>query len=466
MFPSTAAVTWPGASWVGALDVSTEDADTSRPHGTIRLTGADGYARARLLVVDDGRPRGFVAADIGPEGTLDVASLDEQVRALPPAAARHTAAPPPRPPFSVVLCTRERAAALDVALRSLLRLDYPDFEIVVVDNAPVTTATADTVEAIGDARIRRIVEPRPGVSAARNLGIAQARHDWIAFVDDDVVVDRHWLSALADATADTDDGRPVGAISGLVPAAELRSRTQAWFDDRVTWSKTFEPRVFDRDRPPHGVPLFPFQVGAYGTGANFAAHRSAMLDIGGFDRALGAGTRCLGGEDIDVFYRLVARGHVLRYEPGAIIWHRHRDTAPELRAQMTGYGRGLTGWLTKLALSPGDLRRGLASLHRNPDRPKLRSGRPLGTREPDARRPRALAVDATAGGAQATTRVATQDLTQNTTYDTAQDTAHDTIRDTAGMERIERRSMAGGPAAYLGERIRLVRSGPRRADAG
>jgi len=72
------------------------------------------------------------------------------------------------------------------------------------------------------------------------------------------------------------------------------------------------------------------------------------------------GTRTGGGEDIDMFTRILFAGHDLVVHPSAIVWHRHRDDIAALRAQARGYGTGLGAWLTKIALNPKTLGPALA----------------------------------------------------------------------------------------------------------
>lgn len=344
---SPEAPTWPGAVWVGAIDVREVPGDDSA-----RLAVADpaGHARARLLVRDGSVPRGFVELDLE-HGGVDVAALREAVSGLP--AGERPPVPARLPAMSVVLCTRDRADQLDGALRSLLQLDHPDFEIVVVDNAPSDESTRDLVTNVfTDPRIRYVREPVPGLSSARNAGVLAARNEIVAFTDDDVVVDRSWLRAIASGFA---RGQDVVCVSGLVASGELRTPAQRYFDDRVTWSRNLVPRVFRLSSPPTGSPLFPFSVGDYGTGANFAMRRAAILELDGFDEALGVGTVTGGGEDIDMFSRVVLSGAALVVEPSALVWHRHRSDVRALRTQATGYGTGLGAWLTKIALRPRTL---------------------------------------------------------------------------------------------------------------
>jgi GT2 family glycosyltransferase len=235
---------------------------------------------------------------------------------------------------------------LQTALESVLAVDYPDFETIVVDNAAKTDASRKYVLGLNEPRVRVIDEPRPGLSRARNAGLLAAKGDIVAFTDDDVVVDRYWLRALINGFA---LGTSVSCVTGIVPAGEIRTPAQAYFDRRVGWSDSTEARVFDWTQPPRDVPLFPFAVRCYGTGANFAVDRDVVLRLGGFDEALGAGSPTGGGEDIDMFFRILRAGRQLVHDPAAIVWHRHRADNEGLVAQTRGYRLGLGAWLGKIA---------------------------------------------------------------------------------------------------------------------
>jgi hypothetical protein len=95
--------------------------------------------------------------------------------------------------------------------------------------------------------------------------------------------------------------------------------------------------------------LFPFAVGHYGTGANFAVGRDVAIALGGFDEALGAGSPTGGGEDLDMFFRVLDAGGQLVYDPAAVVWHRHRADGDGLAAQSRTYGTGLGAWIAKIA---------------------------------------------------------------------------------------------------------------------
>lgn len=305
------------------------------------LADAVGYGTARLLVRSGRFPLGFVELAIE-EPRIPLHRLQEAVAEL---GAPHVGSSPNAEPVSVVLCTRDRPEQLRMALASILQLDYPDVDVVIVDNASATDATQRVVAEFPADRVRLVSEPRPGLARARNRGVLTARNEVVAFTDDDVLVTPNWLTGLMDGFA---AGADVACVCGMVPSGELRSYAQAYFDKRVTWARSCVPAVYRLSEPPAGNVLFPFQVGQYGTGANFAMRRSTVLELGGFDEALGVGSPTRGGEDIDMFVRVLLAGDALAYAPSAVIWHRNRADLSALSEQIAGYGLGLGAWVAKL----------------------------------------------------------------------------------------------------------------------
>jgi GT2 family glycosyltransferase len=330
---------WPGSVWIGQLGID------DIPDETIELDRGVGFRRARFLVWERDQPRGFVEVDVD-DGVVASSALRAAVDQLPPVG---DIADVELPPMSVVVCTKDRPGQLRDMLVSILDIDYPDFEILVVDNGPASGLTRPVVDEFTSRGVRTVDAPVPGLSVARNIGIENARHDIIAFTDDDVVVDHRWLHNLARGFA---HGADVGCVSGLVPTAELIAPAQAYFDRRVGWASSCQAAVYHLDSPPAGDPLFPFRVARFGTGANFAIRRPVARDLGGFDEGMGVGSPTGGGEDIDMFVRVLLGGYRFAYEPGAVIWHRHRDTSDGLETQIYNYGLGLGAWMTKLMLRP------------------------------------------------------------------------------------------------------------------
>ena len=338
--------TWDGALWVGEVDRA--DVHASSHRDVIALAGAEGYRRARLLVRDHGEPLGFVEADvtdrrrIGP--TIDVRALQRAIRPMP-APERRPAAGQDLPSVSVVLCTD--GAAGDT-MRSVLANGYPRFDVVVVSHG--ADADDPTTIEIGGRRITTIAAPAGGLAAARNAGLLAATGDVVAFVDEGAVVDAGWMDALASAFASAPD---IACVTGLVPTAELRTPAQRWRDDRTAAARTVRRRVHRLDDTEHaaeGGPRHPFAAAEYGTGSNLAVHRATALRIGGFDTAFGPGTRVGGGDDLDLFTRLLVAGSAIAVEPAAIAWQRTADDVASLRSAAAAHGHGLGAWMTKNAL--------------------------------------------------------------------------------------------------------------------
>jgi glycosyltransferase involved in cell wall biosynthesis len=236
----------------------------------------------------------------------------------------------------VVVCSRDRADQLTRCLKSLNNLDYPHFEVVVVDNASTDERTKAVTLAAGARYLR---ENRPGLDFARNAGWRASRFNLVAYTDDDVEVNSNWLRGVASAF--TDD--TVRAMTGLVIAATMSTEAERCFElGYGGMGKGVRPRRFDpRQLRPADL------LGAHhcGVGANMAFRRSTLERLGGFDTALDVGTPSRGGGDLDVFHRTLAAGWVLRYQPTAIVRHHHRQTLAALRRQHADNGRAFGVYL-------------------------------------------------------------------------------------------------------------------------
>ncbi len=292
------------------------------------------YARAGLPAVDDLPVGGLTTAAALEDGVSD------------------------RPLVSVVVCTRNRPESVLVTLRSLMAMRYRPFEIVLVDNAPSSDATRDAVLAAygEDPRVRYVREPRPGLSCARNRGLVEAAADIVAFTDDDVTVDPWWLDGIVRGFRGVPD---VACVTGMIATAQLENAEQLYFHLREEWGAECERRVFDLGDNRDDSPLYPYSPGIFGAGANFAVSRTIMKELGGFDEALGAGTVSGGGEDLEIFVRIILSGNRIVYEPAAIVSHFHRTDLAELTKQMRAYGTGCTAALTAIVLRVPRARREL-----------------------------------------------------------------------------------------------------------
>jgi GT2 family glycosyltransferase len=335
--------------------------------------GPGGHYRTLLaLVRRAGRPQGFVLLDVdGPRVTR--AELEPALSEMPAASAPASPVAPARAPFaSVVVCsTLEREDELRRCLDSLAALEYADYEIVLVDNSRAGAVPAWIAER---AHVRVVREGAPGLSAARNLGLAEATGAIVAFTDDDVIADRGWLAALAARF----EARPLEAcVTGLVLPRDIETPAQALFEQYTGGFGPREMRALShglRPRRPFGRATIAqtddagalvrefslYAHGGIGVGANMAFRAAVLRELGGFDVCLGAGTPARAGEDIDVFARLLWRGHRIGFEPAAVVLHRHRHDAAGLCRQIESYGTGFVA--CTLALVADDPRHLAAEL--------------------------------------------------------------------------------------------------------
>jgi glycosyltransferase involved in cell wall biosynthesis len=356
------------------------DVELSEPLPTVAAVAVDGrrVRQAWMLVRLFTEPIGTVLTDV-PETGLRPADLGRAIEAelgaalaprlaglgrtalpidgITPAAepaflARRREVLATAPRITVVICTRERPGALARCLDSLLAQQYPDFRVLVVDNAPTTGATAEVVRsAARRGPVQYLREDTPGLSFARNAAVAAAPGEILAWIDDDEYADPHWLAEVARALADHPEA---DVVSGVIVPAELETQAQLWFEQFGGHSKGrgFRPDVFGPATAHLQSPLYPLPP--FGTGANMTFRPGVIERIGGFDTALGAGTPAMGSEDTLAFTQVLVTGGTIVYQPTAVTHHYHRRDFAGLEKQMVGYGAGLTAAYTSLLLSrPG-----------------------------------------------------------------------------------------------------------------
>lgn len=210
------------------------------------------------------------------------------------------------PPVSVVINTYNRGNLINDALLALERLDYPDYEVIVV-NGPSTDETAAVLER-WSGRIKLHDCPEANLSVSRNIGIEAAAGDIICFVDDDAAPHPQWLRRLTAAYAD----EWVGGVGGFtVDNTGVRWQVKKTLCDRFgnayNVSDTFDER-------PLNVPGTPYYPSLLGTNSSFRAE--ALRQIGGFDHVFAYLL-----DETDVCLRLVDAGWKVVYEPTALVYH-------------------------------------------------------------------------------------------------------------------------------------------------
>ena len=220
--------------------------------------------------------------------------------------------PPADPPrVSVLICTNNGARTLAETCDAVTRLEYPDVEVIVVDDGS-TDATADIAREHG---IRVISTANHGLASARNTGLEAATGEIVAYLDDDAVPDPHWLLYLASEFRETDcvaGGGPNLAIPGDGAVA-----------DAVAAAPGNPTHVLVSDREAEHIP-----------GCNAAFRAEALREIGGFDPQFRAA-----GDDVDVCWRLQDRGGRIAYVAPAMVWHHRRGSVRGYLVQQRAYGR-------------------------------------------------------------------------------------------------------------------------------
>jgi GT2 family glycosyltransferase len=339
---------------VAVIDIAAPLADLDCRH-----PGPSAYTAAWVLACRAGRPLGSVEIPLrGP--VLTAAELADELhgRFGDGRSERAGAGPAALTRASVVVPSDfARPAALERCLKSLAELDHPDYEVILVDNRPPGAAAAGREPAV-TAGVRVVREPRPGISAARNRGVAAATGEIVAFTDDDVRVHPGWLSALGNRFARQPH---LSAVTGLVVPLELETPAQVLFEQSGSGlDRGFAPLTFQRagrftvrrrdERSGTEEVRSIYLTGEFGLGSNMAFRTAVLQAAGGFDLALGVGTPARGGEDLAMLVELLMAGHQLAYEPAAVIQHQHRGTVAELERQIYGYGVGEIAMLTAIAL--------------------------------------------------------------------------------------------------------------------
>ena len=223
------------------------------------------------------------------------------------------------PSAAVVIATRHRPDLLDRCVSALERQSISPSSVIVVDNSRGDDATRAVAVASG---ARYLVEPRPGVSHARNVGALATTTDVVAYLDDDAVPEPNWLSALLSEFRDPRVAAVTGRILELGELDAVRQSSRGVIFGGPTRV------VFDRGT----VDWFErANFGGVGQGANLAIRRSTLTSWAGFDERLGAGTKMVGAEEHHAIFSLIDRGWRVVYTPAASVHHPYPSSEAEAR---------------------------------------------------------------------------------------------------------------------------------------
>ena len=237
---------------------------------------------------------------------------------------------------SVVIASHGRPEHLRRCLTALRYQAHDAFEVIVVAD---TTGQAALKGHPSTPHLKTVAFDTPNLSRARNLGLAAAAGEIVAFIDDDSIAEPTWLSFLCGPIAQGRAAATVGAVRGR-NGISFQSRTP--FIDRNGFTR--DPGLHAGDRPSQGfVPKL--------VGTNMAVRRDALLSIGGFDEAFRYFL-----EDADVSLRLASAGLTLAFTPEAQVHHLYassaRRAADRCPKSLHDIGRSLAIFLHKHAASP------------------------------------------------------------------------------------------------------------------
>lgn len=229
--------------------------------------------------------------------------------------------------LTVAICTRNRGASIFQTLASLAKSTYTSFDVVVIDQSSdsATTSTIAAFQAQSPYVLRYVKSSTIGLSAARNIAIQATDAPLIAFTDDDCTVDSHWLEAIVcHFTGDSSLAQICGEVrpgphdpqTGFIPCYHIPRPLVI----HSPWTKWREG----------------------GIGANLSFRTDILKTIGGFDEALGAGSRLRNCEDGDMTYRILRAGYRVLNAPDVIVTHHGFRSWSEGQKLMrwTGYGVG------------------------------------------------------------------------------------------------------------------------------
>jgi len=247
---------------------------------------------------------------------------------------RATVDPDVAPSVTVIVPTRDRAGDLDECLRAVAHLDYPRdrLEVIVVDDGSADAATVARVVARRGWRLLANERNR-GPAYSRNRAAREAAGEILAFVDSDCVAGRGWLRELTPYFS----WDRVGAVGGRTTGYYTESRLDRY--EEVASPLDMGAHLLLEAR---GTDTF------YVPTCNLLMRRSVYQEVGGLREDL------LVGEDVDLCWRLRARGVYLVYAPEGVVRHKHRNRLGAMLRRRADYG---TSEATLHALHPDKRKR-------------------------------------------------------------------------------------------------------------
>ena len=329
------------------------DIDMTKPLPAISVSDED--TGVAVLLRKDGKPKDFLMVALPDNRERKLKQLTQRIDEIAKLNSseesrkddqRSPLEPLQFPSLTIVISTRDRPHYLARCLDSIRKMMTQShsinsfIEILIIDNAPSDNRTRDVVSSFSE--VRYVCEPMPGVNSARNRALKEARGQLLAYLDDDVVVDPMWLSGLVEAWS---ENPTAAAFTGQVLPYELVSNAQVIFEKRGGFRQGFKKKCYSQKLEGHS--WSPLKTWTFGVSANMAIQKDILQKLGGFDTVLGPGTLPEGGDDLDIFYRVIRAGYSLQYSPDYLVFHQHRRQKKDLRHQYWTWGMGLMTFLGK-----------------------------------------------------------------------------------------------------------------------
>jgi len=213
--------------------------------------------------------------------------------------------------ISVLICSRNGGATIRDTMEGLLKVDYPNFEVIVVNDG----STDNLPDIVKEYPFRLISTPNRGLSNARNTAMMEAKGEIVAYLDDDAYPDPQWLKYLAYAYSTSghagiggpnlapDDDGPIATCVANAPGGPVH--------------------VLMTDEIAEHIP-----------GCNMSFRRDVLMEIGGFDPIYRTA-----GDDVDICWRIQHTGRTIGFHPAAFVWHHRRNSVKAYWKQQKGYGK-------------------------------------------------------------------------------------------------------------------------------
>ena len=215
------------------------------------------------------------------------------------------------PFISVIVCSYNGSATIKDTLDGLMKLSYPNFEVIVVNDG----SRDNLVEIVKQYPLKLISTSNSGLSCARNTGMYHAKGEILAYIDDDAYPDEHWLHYLVYAYTNSSHAAMGGP--NIVPEEDGPIATC------IANAPGGPVHVLVTDEIAEHVP-----------GCNLSVRKKVLMEIGGFDPVYRAA-----GDDVDVCWRIQEAGYTIGFHPSALVWHHRRNSLKAYWKQQQGYGK-------------------------------------------------------------------------------------------------------------------------------